>query len=64
MRASAKPGRGPLYISDHGIVNAVTRIAHDHRGADRCARAFSLERLGGEIVRGDHQPPVLEPAIV
>ena len=35
-----------------------------HGKLPRWARAFDLERLGGEIVRGDHQPPALVPAFL
>jgi len=43
------------------LINAVTFQAHVEREGRDWARAFALERLGGEILRGDHQPPVLEP---
>lgn len=51
-------------LTVYGLMNAVTRLAHGHRGADRWRRALDLERLGGQIMRGDHQPPVLEPVFV
>jgi hypothetical protein len=43
------------------LVNAVTFQAHQMRDRNDWRRAAGLERLGGEILRGDHQPPVLEP---
>jgi len=43
------------------LVNAVTSQAHGMRDRNDWRRAATLERLGGEILRGDHQPPVLEP---
>jgi len=46
------------------LVNAVTFQAHALRDSNDWARAFAIERLGGEILRGDHQPPVLEPVPV
>ena len=45
----------------YGLINAVTRIAHRLRDFDEWRRAFEIERLGGEILRGDHQPPILDP---
>lgn len=44
----------------YGLINAVTRIAHGLREGNRWRRASDIERLAGEIIRGDHQPPVLE----
>lgn len=46
----------------YGLINAVTSIAHGLRSAEAWLRAVAVERLGGEILRGDHQPPILEPA--
>lgn len=46
----------------YGLINAITRIAHGWRDGDDPRRASDLERLAGEIIRGDHQPPVLEPS--
>jgi hypothetical protein len=43
------------------LVNAVTYQAHGLRDRGDWGRAFSMERLGGEIIRGDHQPPVVDP---
>lgn len=43
------------------LINAVTFQAHAMRERNDWGRAAALERLGGEILRGDHQPPVLEP---
>jgi hypothetical protein len=45
----------------YGLINAVTRVAHGLRSNDRWVRAFQIERLGGEILRGDHHLPALEP---
>jgi hypothetical protein len=42
------------------LINAVTRIAGRCRDFDDWKRAVELERLGGEILRGDHQVPVLD----
>ncbi len=57
QRAFDDAGDSSLY----GLVNAVTSIAHRHRYAAQWTRAFAVERLGGEIARGDHQPPVGSP---
>jgi hypothetical protein len=46
----------------YGLINAVTRIAHAMRDGNDLRRASDIERLAGEIIRGDHQPPVMEPA--
>ena len=45
----------------YGLINAVTRVAGRCRDSDDWKRAVELERLGGEVLRGDHQPPVFEP---
>jgi hypothetical protein len=45
----------------YGVINAVTQVAHGLRTNDRWARAFQMERLGGEILRGDHNLPALDP---
>ncbi|MBW3597628.1 MAG: hypothetical protein KY475_10170 [Planctomycetes bacterium] len=45
----------------YGLINAVTSVARRLREDDGWKRSFELERLGGEILRGDHQPPVLAP---
>jgi hypothetical protein len=45
----------------YGLINAVTRVAGELRDTDEWKRSLELERLGGEIMRGDHQPPVLDP---
>jgi len=45
----------------YGLVNAVTRIAHAHRSSADWRRALGVERLGGEIAGGDHQPPIGSP---
>jgi hypothetical protein len=44
----------------YGLINAVTQTAHEHRASDRWVRAFQLERLAGEILRGDHSLPALD----
>jgi hypothetical protein len=46
----------------YGFINAVTRVAGRLREDDAWKRSIELERLGGEILRGDHQPPVGELA--
>ncbi|HEX2475601.1 MAG TPA: DUF932 domain-containing protein [Lacipirellulaceae bacterium] len=46
----------------YGLINAVTQVAHRHRKSDAWIRAFQLERLGGEILRGDHNLPAWELA--
>ena len=46
----------------YGLINAVTQVAHGLRSNDRWVRALKMERLGGEILRGDHNLPSLEPA--
>jgi hypothetical protein len=48
-------------FSMYGLINAVTQAAHRLRSNDRWARAFHLERLGGQILRGDHNLPALDP---
>lgn len=45
----------------YGLINAVTQVAHGLRSNDKWARAFQIERLGGEILRGDHNLPTLYP---
>ncbi len=45
----------------YGLINAVTQVAHGLRSNDRWVRAFRMERLGGEILRGDHNLPTLDP---
>jgi len=42
----------------YGLINAVTQVAHRLRSSDSWTRAFQIERLGGEILRGDHNLPV------
>ena len=44
----------------YGLINAVTRVAGRCRDSDDWKRAVELERLGGGILGGEHQPPVLE----
>lgn len=44
----------------YGLINAVTQTAHAHRGSDRWLRAFEIERLAGEILRGDHNLPAFD----
>ncbi len=44
----------------YGLINAVTQTAHEHRASDRWLRAFEIERLAGEILRGDHNLPALD----
>jgi hypothetical protein len=46
----------------YGFVNAVTQSAHKHRASDDWVRAFQIERLAGEILRGDHNMPALDTA--
>ena len=41
----------------YGLLNAVTQSAHDYRASDQWIRAFQIERLAGEILRGDHNLP-------
>jgi len=48
--------------SMYGLVNAITSIAHGHRSRDEWQRAMAMERLGGEVMRGDHMPPTWAPA--
>lgn len=45
----------------YGLINAVTQIAHRLRDRNDWRRAADLERLGGEILRGDHQPHIGAP---
>jgi hypothetical protein len=45
----------------YGLINAVTQSAHARRASDEWVRAFQIERLAGEILRGDHNLPALEP---
>lgn len=49
-------------FSMYGLINAVTQVAHGLRKDDRWARAFQIERLGGEILRGDHNQPSFDLA--
>jgi hypothetical protein len=44
-------------FSLYGLINAVTQVAHRLRLSDAWNRAFQIERLGGEILRGDHNLP-------
>ena len=46
----------------YGLINAVTQSAHAHRASDRWVRAFQIERLAGEILRGDHNLPAFDAA--
>lgn len=46
----------------YGLINAVTQSAHDRRASDHWVRAFQLERLAGEILRGDHNLPAFDAA--
>ncbi len=45
----------------YGLVNAVTQVAHIHRSGADWRRALSIERLGGEIAGGEHEPPIGSP---
>jgi hypothetical protein len=49
-------------FSMYGFINAVTQVAHRLRKNDEWTRAFYFERLGGEILRGDHNLPCYDPA--
>ena len=51
--AFADAGDQSLY----GFINAVTQVAHRLRANDNWIRALHFERLGGQILRGDHHPP-------
>ena len=44
----------------YGLINAITQSAHEHRASDEWVRAFQIERLAGEILRGDHALPVFD----
>jgi len=46
----------------YGFINAVTQSAHAHRASDEWVRAFQIERLAGEILRGDHNLPAFDGA--
>ena len=46
----------------YGLINAVTQSAHERRASDRWLRAFEIERLAGEILRGDHNLPAFDVA--
>jgi hypothetical protein len=46
----------------YGLINAVTQSAHDYRASDQWIRAFQIERLAGEILRGDHNSPAFDAA--
>ncbi len=48
-------------FSKYGFINEVTQTAHRLRANDRWTRSFQIERLGGEILRGDHNLPSLDP---
>jgi hypothetical protein len=58
QREFREAGDATLY----GFINAVTRVAGRLRESDAWKRSIELERLGGDILRGDHQPPVGELA--
>jgi hypothetical protein len=45
----------------YGIINAITRIAGRLRDFDDWIRSMQLERRGGEVLRGDHGSPALDP---
>lgn len=47
-------------FSMYGFINAVTQVAHELRSNDCWLRALQIERLGGEILRGDHNLPMLD----
>lgn len=49
-------------FSMYGLINAVTQSAHQHRASDDWVRAFQIERLAGEILRGDHNLPAFDAA--
>lgn len=57
QREFDRAGDATLY----GLVNAVTRLAHTHRSNADWRRALAIERLGGEIAGGQHQPPIGSP---
>lgn len=57
QREFDRAGDATLY----GLVNAVTRLAHAHRSNADWRRALAVERLGGEIAGGEHQPPIGAP---
>lgn len=60
QRAFTKSGDQSMY----GLINAITSIAHLHRDDDDWRRALAMERLGGEIIRGDHMPPTWHPQLI
>jgi hypothetical protein len=47
----------------YGLINAVTCVARRLRDFDDWRRSFDLERLGGEILRGDHRAAVADPVV-
>lgn len=51
-------------FSMYGFINAITQVAHRLRKNDEWTRAFYFERLGGEILRGDHNLPCYDPAFL
>lgn len=42
-------------LSMYGLINAITSIAHGLRANDNWLRSMQIERLGGEVLRGDHR---------
>lgn len=42
-------------FSMYGLINAITSVSHALRSNDNWVRAMDMERLGGEILRGDHR---------
>jgi hypothetical protein len=42
-------------FSMYGLINAITSICHRLRKNDDWVRSLHMERLGGEILRGDHR---------
>ncbi len=47
-------------FSMYGLINAVTQVSHRLRKNDDWIRAVHFERLGGEILRGDHNLPTYD----
>ena len=39
----------------YGLINAITSISHRLRKHDDWVRSLHMERLGGQIIRGDHR---------
>ena len=42
-------------MSMYGLINAITSVSHQLRANDNWIRSVHMERLGGQVLRGDHR---------